>query len=235
MKAFVLAGGLGTRLKPALGELPKPLAPVAGRPFVAHVLAWLAAHGIRDVVMCAGHGAEAMRDTLRDGRTLGVQLTWSIEPSPLGTGGALAHAALHVAGPALVVNGDTLAEVDPWALERARWERAAIGAIALYHVPDASARGRVAWDGERIGGFVEKDPAHHGAAWVNGGVYAFAPGLWRRLPRRDDGTPAPCSLERDVLPALASEGALTGLVTSGSFLDIGTPESWSEAERRLAG
>lgn len=233
MKAFVLAGGLGTRLKPALGELPKPLAPVAGRPFLAHVLTWLAEAGMREVVVCAGHGADAMRATLGDGGAWGVHLHWSVEPTPLGTGGALAHAAAHVEGPALVVNGDTLAACDPWALERARWERAAIGAVALYQVSDASARGRVEWDGTCIERFVEKDPAHRGAAWVNGGVYAFAPGLWRRLPRRADGAAAPCSLERDLLPGLAEQGALVGLAAAGEFLDIGTPESWADAERRL--
>jgi NDP-sugar pyrophosphorylase family protein len=235
VKAFVLAGGLGTRLRPALGELPKPLAPVAGRPFLAHVLAWLAGARVREVVMCAGHGAEALRASLGDGAAHGVRLAWSVEPQPLGTGGALAFAAAHVDGPALVVNGDTLAACDPWALERVRWEAASVGAVALYQVADASARGRVEWDATGIHRFVEKDLAHRGPAWVSGGVYAFAPALWRRFPQQRDGSVAPCSLERDVLPALAEEGALVGMAVPGEFLDIGTPEAWAEAGRKLAG
>jgi D-glycero-alpha-D-manno-heptose 1-phosphate guanylyltransferase len=234
MKAFVLAGGLGTRLKPALGDVPKPLAPVAGRPFVAHVLAWLAEQGVREAVMCAGHGADRLRAGLGE-RAGDVALHWSIEEQPLGTGGALAHAARFVDGPAVVVNGDTLARCGVWALERARWRRGALGAIALYRVADAASRGRVECQGPRVAGFVEKDPAHVGPAWVNGGVYAFAPRLWARFPRAADGAALPCSLERELLPALAAEDQLAGLEVEGEFLDIGTPESWAEAGRRLAG
>lgn len=229
MKAFVLAGGLGTRLRPAFGDLPKGLAPLGGRPFLARQLEWLAAHGVRRAVICAGVGAESLRAALGDGAGLGVRLAWSVEPEPLGTGGALALAAAHVEGPALVVNGDTLPECDPWAVERARWERGALGAVALFEVPDAAARGRVECDaGGRVARFVEKDPAWRGPAWVNGGLYAFAPALWRRLP------PAPASLERDVLAPLAAEGALAGLRAPGRFWDIGTPEDHARAEERFA-
>jgi NDP-sugar pyrophosphorylase family protein len=228
MRAFVLAGGLGTRLRPRFGDLPKALVPLAGRPFLVHQLEWLAGHGVREVVVCAGHGADALRRALGDGAAQGVQLLWSIEETPLGTGGALRHAAGFVAGPALVVNGDTLAPCDPWALERARWERGALGAVALFEVADARARGRVerAADGA-IARFVEKDERWTGPAWVNGGLYAFAAALWRRLPA------GPSSLERDVLPALAAERRLAALALPGGFHDVGTPEGWALAERSL--
>lgn len=229
MKAFVLAGGLGTRLKPRFGDLPKPLAPLAGRPFLIHQIEWLASHGIRDVVLCTGHGAGQVRAELRDGAAHGVRLHYSEEPEPLGTGGALRLAAAHVDGPALVLNGDTLVSCDPWELERARWENGAIGAIALYAAADPASRGRVECDAEgRVVGFVEKDPSHRGAAWVNGGVYAFSPGLWRRLP------PGASSLERDVLPQLAAGGLLRGHEVTGEFYDIGTPAEWERAERKFA-
>lgn len=229
MKAFVLAGGLGTRLRPRLGELPKALAPVGGRPFIERPLRWLASHGVRQVVLCAGYGADALRAALGDGDALGVRLAWSVEGEPLGTGGALAFAAAHVDGPALVLNGDTLLDCDPWTLERARWERGALGAVALYRVEDAASRGRVEFEpGGRITRFVEKDAAFRGPAWVNGGLYAVAPALWRRLPA------GASSLERDVLPGLAGEGRLTGLETAGEFCDIGTPEEWERAGRRFA-
>lgn len=230
MKAFVLAGGLGTRLRPRFGDLPKGLAPVGGVPFLARLLAWLASHGVRDVVLCAGVGAEALRAALGDGAAHGVRIAWSAEEAPLGTGGALARAAAHVAGPAFVVNGDTLPECDPWALERARWERGAVGAVALFEVPDASAHGRVECGADgRVARFIEKDPAWRGPAWVNGGLYAFSPALWRRLPR------GASSLERDTLAALAAQGGLVGLRCAGRFWDIGTPESWAAAEARFAG
>jgi len=227
--AFILAGGLGTRLRPQFGDLPKVLAPLGGRPFLVRQLEWLSAHGVRRVVLCVGHGADQVRSTIGDGRAFGVELVWSEEPEPLGTAGALALARPHVRGSALVLNGDTLPEVHPWALERARWERGRLGAIALFEVEDARARGRVECDDDgRVQRFVEKDPDHRGPAWVNGGLYAFDAALWHELP---DGRG---SFERDVLPALASAGRLQGYHASGTFYDIGTPEEWERAERRLS-
>src|SRR5205823_7555957 len=126
VKAFILAGGLGTRLQPRFGTLPKPLAPLGGRPFLARQLEWLAGEGVRDAVILAGHGAEQLRGELGD-RAGDVTLAWSVESEPLGTAGALRLAAAHLEGPVFVLNGDTLAEGDPWALERDRWERGALG------------------------------------------------------------------------------------------------------------
>ena len=229
MRAFVLAGGAGTRLKPRFGDLPKALTPLGGRPFLLRQLEWLARCGIRQAVLCVGYGADALRRELGDGGTVGMELIYSAETEPLGTGGALRHAARWVDGPAVVVNGDTLLACDPWALERARWERGTIGAVALFEAADPSSRGRVERDGEgRIRAFLEKDARHPGAAWVSGGLYACAPALWRLLP------PGPSSLERDVLPRLAAAGGLWGLEMPGEFFDIGTPEEWERAERRFA-
>ena len=227
MKAFVLAGGLGTRLKPRFGDLPKGLAPLAGRPVLARQLEWLAGRRIVDVVLCTGVGAAQVAGVLGDGRTLGVRIEYSAEPEPLGTGGALRHAARFVDGPALVVNGDTLLDCDPWTLERDRWERGMTGALALFEVADAAGRGRVECRAEgRIARFVEKDPDHRGRAWVSGGLYAFSPALWNALP------PGASSLERDVLPGLAAAGRLWGVRYPGEFWDIGTPEDWARAEER---
>jgi mannose-1-phosphate guanylyltransferase len=228
MKVFVLAGGLGTRLRPQFGDVPKSIAPVAGEPFLAHLLRWLAGHRLRDVVLLTGHGAGRVAETLGDGGALGVDLTYSEEPEPLGTGGALRHASAAVRGPTIVANGDTLLECDPWALEAARWREGALGAVALFQVDDARSRGRVELDGDRIARFVEKDASFTGAAWVNGGLYAFSPVLWRILPK------GVSSLERDVLPRLAEQGRLVGVRVSGAFHDIGTPESWAAAERHLS-
>ena len=228
MKAFVLAGGLGTRLRPRFGDLPKGLAPLGGRPFLTHLLEWLAGAAVREVVLCAGFGAERLREALGNGAAFGVRLEYSIEPEPLGTGGALRLAQRFVDGPALVVNGDTLVSCDPWEIERARWEQGAEGAVALYRVADAASRGRVECDEEgRVARFVEKDPTHSGPAWVNGGLYAFSPRLWKRFG------PGTVSLERDVLPGVAAEGRLRGVAREGDFYDIGTPEEWERAERRF--
>ena len=227
MKAFVLAGGLGTRLKPRFGDLPKPLAPLGGRPFLARQLEWLRSRGISSAVILAGYGAEQVREALGDGSSFGVSLEYSIEDQPLGTGGALKLAERFVEGSVLVVNGDTIGDADPWRLERDRWEHGALGAVALYHVDDASARGRVELAGGLVSRFVEKDKEHRGAAWVNGGQYVFSPGLWAAIPA------GASSLERDVLPGIAARGRLLGCECAGRFWDIGTPEDFARAEREM--
>jgi mannose-1-phosphate guanylyltransferase len=225
----VLAGGMGSRLKSRFGDLPKPLAPLGGRPLLERQLEWLAGHGVRDVVLCVGYGADQVRATLGDGKRLGVRLRYSAEDQPLGTAGALRLARGHLDGPALVLNGDTLTPADPWALERARWETGSLGAVALFRVADAAARGRVErGPGGRIARFLEKDDAHRGPAWVNGGLYAFAARAWRYLPKT-----GAASLEREVLPRLAEEGRLQGFEVAGEFMDIGTPEDWERAERHF--
>ena len=230
MIGFVLAGGLGTRLRPQFGDLPKPLAPIGGRPVLARQLEWLADHGVHKAVVCAGYGADQLIRELGPSSVPGIEIAYSVEDEPLGTGGALRHAARFVDGPALVVNGDTLLTCEPWELERARWEHNAIGAVALYETPSSEARGRGECDAEgRITRFVEKDSRHVGPARVNGGLYAFAPSLWRELP------PGSSSLERDVLPRLAEQGVLVGHSIAGEFFDIGTPEDWERAERRFTG
>jgi len=225
----VLAGGFGTRLQSRFGDLPKPLAPLGGRPLLERQIEWLAGHGVREVVLCTGYGADQVRETLGDGSRFGVRLFYSAETEPLGTAGALRLARGHLAGASLVLNGDTLAPCQPWAIERARWESGALGAVALFRVADAASRGRVERDGEgRIARFVEKDTAHAGPAWVNGGLYTFAPELWNAIPAT-----GAVSLEREVLPALAAEGRLVGVEVEGEFWDIGTPEDWERAERRF--
>src|SRR6187401_1813598 len=101
MRALVLAGGLGTRLKPRFGDLPKGLAPLGGRPVLARQIEWLVGHGVHDVVLCTGVGAEQVERELGAGASLGATLHYSVEPEPLGTGGALRHAARWVEGPVL--------------------------------------------------------------------------------------------------------------------------------------
>ena len=229
MRAFVLAGGMGTRLRERFGDLPKPLVPVGGRPFLARQLEWLAAHDLREVVLCLGYGADRVRQTLGDGASAGVRLFYSPENEPLGTGGALKLAQDYVEGPSLVINGDTLPELDPASLARARATRGAVGAVALFELEDVSASGRVELDDEgMITRFAEKDSEHRGSGWVNGGCYAFDESLWSWLPQ------GPSSLERDVLPRVAAAGRLVGERLEGAFFDIGTPAGWARAERRFA-
>jgi len=229
VRAFVLAGGMGTRLRDRFGDLPKPLVPVGGKPFLTRQLEWLAAHELREVVLCVGHGADQVRQAVGDGAAAGVRIFYSREVEPLGTGGALKLAESFVEGPSLVINGDTLPDLEPASLERVRQARAATGAVALFALDDVSASGRVECDEEgKIIAFAEKDSERRGRGWVNGGCYSFDVSLWSWLPE------GPSSLERDVLPRLAAAGALVGQKIDGAFFDIGTPAGWERAERRFA-
>jgi NDP-sugar pyrophosphorylase family protein len=231
--AVVLAGGLGTRLRPAVADRPKALAPVGGRPFLDLLLAWLHGRGVRRVLLALGHGAdqvEARLEPLR-ARLPDLELRASVEPEPLGTGGALRSCLpLLRSDPILVANGDSLAEVDLAAFLAAFLASGAPAGLVAVGVPDAARYGRLELSAAgRVLRFAEKEPGSAGPAWINGGLYLF---------RRDvllAGLPpeGPSSLERDLLGRLPPGSALA-FPGGGRFVDIGTPASLSAAAEILA-
>jgi len=233
MTVFVLAGGLGTRIAGLWPDRPKALVPVAGRPFVDLQLGWLATHGLTDVVLCAGHGADALAAHVGDGAAHGVRVRVVVEDAPRGTAGAIAHAlaaTAHADGTFLAMNGDTWAEFSPADLLSLHVDHAAIATIACYPVEDAAERGTVEFDAEgRLRAFREKAAA--GPGWVSGGVYALEPRAFADVPA-DRAT----SLERDLFPRLLDRGeAIAAWRGGGGFWDMGTPEGLARAERALAG
>jgi NDP-sugar pyrophosphorylase family protein len=232
MTVFVLAGGLGTRIAGLYPDLPKALVPVAGRPFIDHVLLGLAAGGLTDVVLCAGHRALPLLEHVGDGARLGVRARAVIEDAPLGTAGALAFARQAVGHPDetfLALNGDTLAEYDTGAMLALHERLGADATLACYRVDEAAARGTVEpTDDGRLAGFREK--AHAGPGWVSGGVYLVEP---RALQGVAEGEAA--SLETDVFPALLAGGRTIGAWRApGRFWDMGTPAGRADAEAALA-
>ena len=222
--AVVLAGGLGTRLRFVVSDRPKVLAPVRGRPFLAHILDRLDAARVWDVVLATGYQAAQIRATF-GGRHRGLRLHYSEEPQPLGTGGALARAlSLATSDPVLVLNGDSLCAVDLDAL-RLTHERAGVeGTLVVTTVPDAGRYGSVAVGKDcRIDGFVEKRDGG-GAGLVNAGIYLLSRRLLTTIPRD-----VAVSLERDLLPAWIAMG-LAAHRTDAPLLDIGTPDAYAAAE-----
>lgn len=219
----ILAGGQGTRLRPAIGEHPKVLAEIDGRPFVAYLLDQVAAAGFRDVVLCVGWRADEVERAL--GNAYGpLRLRYSREPAPLGTAGALRHALPALAGEtALVMNGDSYCGVDLLAAWRWQRGRKSEATLVLVEVADSARYGRVELheDGT-ICRFVEKQDAV-GAGWINAGIYFMARALIDRIPLR-----TPLSLEREVFPDWVGRGLL-GLRSGARFLDIGTPPSYAGA------
>jgi NDP-sugar pyrophosphorylase family protein len=219
----ILAGGLGTRLRPAIGERPKVLAEIDGRPFLAYLLDQVAAAGFREVVLCVGFRAEEVERAL--GSAHGpLRLRYSREAAPLGTAGALRLALPALAGEAaLVMNGDSYCGADLAAAWRWHRERASEATLLLVEVADSARYGKVELgeDGA-ICRFVEKQDAG-GAGWINAGIYLLARSRIERIPAE-----TPLSLERDVFPGWVGHGLL-GLRTRARFLDIGTPRSYASA------
>lgn len=228
-EAIILAGGRGTRLRAVIADRPKPLAPVAGRPFVEWLLLALRRQGVGRAILAAGHQGEVLREHLGGRKDLGLEIIISQEPIPLGTGGAARHALRHVTSAQVaVLNGDSYCPFDLRQLAAA----APPGqASALWLVPsdDCARYGRVELGPEgRVAAFTEKAP-HLGGGLINAGVYVFNRQELASIPPG-----RPVSLEREVLPLLRARG-LFGVMGSGPFLDIGTPESYRAAAEFLRG
>lgn len=227
--AVVLAGGLGTRLRPVVGDRQKTIADVGGRPFLTRIIDQVEAVGIRRIVICTGHGAREVEASLA-ARKGPAAIAFSREEQPLGTGGALRR-ALPVAGGGtlLVLNGDsyTDANLDAFLADYRRSGR--IPLLLLVEVADSRRYGRVeCGPGEVIQAFTEKGAAE-GAGWINAGLYLMEAEHVAGIPAE-----RPVSLEREVFPVWLATG-LRGHRTSGRFIDIGTPESYAAAERFFMG
>ncbi len=229
-QAVILCGGLGTRLGALTAATPKPLLPVADTPFLQILMQEIARCGVRKFLLLAGHLSEQIVDfaagmNARLGSGFDVQV--AIESKPAGTGGALHEARDRLDACFLLLNGDSYLDVALHNLGRMLAADAeAFGAIALRHVPDSGRYGAVGLEGRTVVSFREKDPGF-GSGLINGGIY-----LLRRTVL--DFVMADCSLERDVLPIIASQGRLLGhRVDDGFFIDIGLPETYEQAQQDL--
>ena len=227
--AVILAGGLGTRTKAILGNTPKLLAPVAGRPLFDHLIEWLQHFGARRVVLCLGHLADAVRTHVGHHAPAGLDIVQVVEDSPQGTAGAVRMALAHTRSRTiLVLNGDTLVDADLCAFLASHRASGADASLLCAAVSDAGRYGRVATDGAgRIVAFAEK-VAGARPGLVSAGVYLLDQQIMDEIQR----IPGP-SLERDVFAALPS-GTLHACVEAGAFLDIGTPNGLAAAADRRA-
>jgi NDP-sugar pyrophosphorylase family protein len=223
----ILAGGLGTRLRPILADLPKGLAPIGDEPFLQVQIDLLRDQGACDFVLCVGHLAAHIQGRLGDGVRWGVRIRYSADGERLqGTGGALKRAERYFAPRALVLNGDTyLAMAYERLLERhqeARERAGVLATLSLARAPDARRYGTVLLDAERefVTGFKEKDAATGGAdRWLNAGAYVIERDLLDTIE-----PDVPASLERDVLPRVLAAGRkVAALKCAEPFHDIGTP------------
>jgi mannose-1-phosphate guanylyltransferase len=225
VKAVVLVGGEGTRLRPLTETIPKPLVPLLDRPSLDHVLDHLARHGVHQIVLSSSY-LEATFHAFIQARHGDPAIAWITEPEPLGTGGAIVNALEHLGDePFFALNGDILTDLDLTAMLAFHREREAVVTIALQHVGDARPFGLVptAEDG-RVIEFREK-PEQLVPGDVNAGTYLIDPRALRAWTR-DRAT----SIEREIFPALIANGErVFGFVSSPYWMDLGTPEQYLRA------
>ncbi len=221
MQALILAGGAGTRLRPVLEQLNKPMAPVAGRPFLEYLLLQLKKHEIDEVTLCVGYKANLIQSYFGTGDRWGMQVSYSYETDFLGTAGALklAEDLIHEEV-FFVMNGDSLFDIELRKLMHYHRNMKATATLALAHVDDTQRYGVVGMnESGRIVSFIEKREGKT-VGLINSGVYVFAREVLNFIPGGQ-----PVSLEQDILPGLIGRD-LYGLPLKGYFVDIGVPADY---------
>lgn len=233
MRALILIGGKGTRLRPFTLSTPKPLLPIANHPLLEYQFQSLRKHGVRDVILCTYYQASTFQQTLGNGRRFGLRLHYVREQKALGTGGAVRNAEDYIQGTTLILNGDLLNALDITRFLKSHRKSRAEVSIALTKVKDPSQYGLVQTDSRgRILSFLEKpSPDEASTNTVNAGAYLFEPTVLSAIPRN-----IPSSLERELFPTLLKNGAyLNGFVTSEYWIDIGTVDTYLRAHLDILG
>lgn len=221
MHAIILAGGFGTRLRSVIPDLPKPMAPIHDKPFLAHLLIYLKAQGITDIILSLHYQAEKITEYFQS-QYEGLRITYTTEEKPLGTGGAIINALTHYhhKQPIFVLNGDTMVKMN-YQTMLAQHNNAQIS-MALRHVDDCSRYGKVLTNENRIIEFKEK--GEPGSGYINAGVYLIQPDLFAQY-----SLPQQFSLEQDfIFPHIAKINA-QAFITEDYFIDIGIPEDYARA------
>ena len=229
MQAIILVGGEGTRLRPLTTTTPKPLLPIVEVAFLERQLDWLASYGIKDVVLSLGYLPDAFFAHFPNNRFGDVNLRYVVEPSPLGTAGAIRFAVdeLGIQQRCVVCNGDVLTSLNLAEMENFHVEHKADATISLTWVDDPSAFGVVDTSSDgRVVEFIEKPKREQASTqWINSGTYILEPAAFSAIPAG-----VPVSIERETFPTLLAAAApLYALATKGYWLDIGTPEKYRQA------
>lgn len=225
-QAFILAGGRGERLRPLTEKIPKPMVEISGKPILAHAINGLALHGVKKIIIATGFMSEKIREFFGDGKKFGVEINYSHEEKPLGTGGALLHAQNLLDKKFFMLNGDNLSDINFTEMHMAHEQNNAAGTIALVQVDDVSNYGIARLEGEKITEFVEK-PAKENApgSWANSGAYILEKTAMDLLPVGHS------MIEKALFPALAQKGALFAYRHFGQWFPTDTPEKYEKANK----
>lgn len=226
MEAIVLAGGFGTRLREVVPDLPKPMAPVAGRPFLEILLSDLARKGFSRVVLSLGYKAESIIAYFGE-RFSGLEIDYAVEEAPLDTGGAVRLGMTRCMGDhVFIFNGDTFLDLEAEAVELL-WQKHRQPIIVARDVADTGRYGRLLVERGRVTGFTEK--GFGGPGLINAGCYVFGAGQIDAWPLN-----MPFSLEEDYLARAVKAEPVHFFETQGLFIDIGVPEDYRRAQTLLA-
>ncbi|HOI18384.1 MAG TPA: nucleotidyltransferase family protein [Candidatus Woesearchaeota archaeon] len=225
MKAIILAGGLGTRLRPVTLEIPKPLIPINGKTLTEHVINILLKADVREVYLSIGYMHEKIKHYFEDGSRFGIKIKYIVETQPLGTGGWM-HLInkQELSEDFFVLNGDNLFDLNLKDFLEFHKNNNALASIALTQVEDVSKFGIVELKDKRITQFVEKpSPKNAPSSLANAGYYVFSPDIFNILPSHNS-----FSLERELFPKIAQLEKLYGYPCSALWFDTGTFESWEK-------
>ncbi|MDD2758081.1 MAG: nucleotidyltransferase family protein [Patescibacteria group bacterium] len=225
MRAIILAGGLGTRLRPLTETTPKPLLPVKGRPIIEHAILNFKKHGVNDIVLSIGYMAEKIKEYFGHGEKFGVNISYCVEDAPLGTGGALKKASAGINETFLAINGDNLADFD-WttALAVHKKNNAKI-TLALFPVADVTQYGIARLQDGKILEFVEKPSVERAPSNLNNaGGYIIEADALSILP---EGV---SSIERDCFEKLAGEGVVSAHLHTSQWYPTDTLEKYRHAD-----
>jgi mannose-1-phosphate guanylyltransferase len=232
MKAVILVGGFGTRLRPLTLTVPKQMLPMGGVTMLQRVVEHLGGLGVEEVVLSLGYQPEVFLREFPDGEVAGVPVRYAVEPEPLDTGGAIAFAAREagIDSTFLALNGDVLTDLDVGELWRFHEQAGGAASIALTEVEDPSRYGVVPLDADgRVLEFIEKPaPGTAPTHWINAGTYVLEPEVLDLVPPG-----ARRSVEREIFPELVAQGRLYGLQAPGYWIDAGTPEAYLQAHLDL--
>jgi mannose-1-phosphate guanylyltransferase len=229
VKAVLLGAGLGTRLAPLTDDVPKILAPLGGRPLLAHQLDYLAENGVTEVALNVSHHADLVQSFL-DGTNSDLVRRVSFEPELLGTAGALVPLREFLTDSFILLYGDVVTDTALVELMQAHRRAGGLATLAYYDSDEVEGKGLLSLGrDERVEGFVEKPREHQGRGHVNAGIYALEPEILEFVP------PGPSDFGKDVWPAvLATDRPVYGHRLSGYIRDIGDPQALAEAQADLA-
>ncbi|MFH1292459.1 MAG: nucleotidyltransferase family protein [bacterium] len=225
MKAIILAGGLGTRLRPMTNAIPKPLLSIKGKPMVEYAINNFKKHGITDIILSIGYLSDKIKDYFGDGKKLGVNISYYVENQPLGTGGAIKRASENISESFIAINGDNLADFDWTAMLEAHKKNQAQITMSLFPVEDVTQFGIARLEGDKILEFIEKPTVEQAPSNLNNaGAYIIEPQALEILP---DGV---SSIERDCFEKLASQGVVCCHRHQGQWFPTDNLEKYERAD-----